>query len=290
MDPFSIVGSTQSIGRRFSFYIAVQVVSVLAPGIVIIIGIFFLVELFQHRQLSNSAQSLLKGVSGATGLLVALFVLAAGYVAGYVIRELAFNLLTEIERLPRFRDELQVNAYKRVESFFPAQLINDCFEAHPLLRAARKKESGDDKTSQNNRATSSRDSIDWESQLAKAGGGHIENSNYRSFEYAKLWIRNFAPGFSIDNVEAEINILASGLAPGLLTGLVILAAAHLTWWSVCIAISVVALIWTVLLGSLLRLRRTEAYEAIRNLILDYTMRQAINAYPSTQNTPNDKAG
>lgn len=289
MDPFSIVGSTQSIGRRFSFYIAVQVVSVLAPGVVVIVGVFLLVELFHHRQSSQAAQSLLKGVSGATGLLIALFVLAAGYVAGYVIRELAFKLLTQLERLPRFRDELQVNAYKRVESFFPAQLIDDCFETHPLLRAARKKESGDDKTSQHNYGTSSRDNVNSEGQLDKAGGGHVENSNYRSFVYAKLWIRNFAPGFSIDNVEAEINILASGLAPGLLTGLVILAAAHLTWWSVCAAILVVALIWTVLLGSLLRLRRTEAYEAIRNLILDYTMRQAINGYPSTQTTSGDQA-
>jgi hypothetical protein len=180
MDPFSIVGSTQSIGRRFSFYIAVQVASVLAPGVVVIVGIFFLVELFQRRQSNQAIQSLLRNFSGASGLLVSLFVLAAGYVAGYVIRQLAFKLLAELERIPKFRDRLQIDAYRRVERFFPVQLIDACFEAHPFLFEARKEISGDDDALQNDNRGTPNVNVDPKNQIDKAGGGHIENVNYKS--------------------------------------------------------------------------------------------------------------
>ena len=275
MDPFSVVNSTQAIGRRFSFYIAVQVASVLAPGVVVIVGVLFLVELFQHRLSNQTAQSFVRDISGTAGLLASLFILAAGYVAGYVIRELAFKLLAQLERLPNVQEELEVNVYARIEKFFPAQVIDNCFKFHPFLSQARKDSEAESRQDTN-------------AQRRRTGGGHVETINYESFVYAKLWIRNYAPGFSVDNVEAEINILASGLAPGLLTGLIIIAVAHLVWWSVLVAVFVVALIWAVLLSSLIRLRYTETSEAIRNLVLDYAMRQAMSSYPSSQTASDDQ--
>jgi hypothetical protein len=199
---------------------------------------------------------------------------AAGYVAGYVLRELAFKVLAQFERLPKLQERLQVDAYKRVEAHFPPELILDCFRAHPLLNAAydqyraRKAEGGEAKPPQ----------IDSRGRGPRAGGGHVEGIDYESFVYAKLWIRNYAPGFTIDSIEAEINILVSGLAPGILAGIAILATAHVAGWSICVGAITTIVIWYVLLSSAIRLRRSEKSEAIRNVVLDYAMRVAISGY------------
>jgi hypothetical protein len=278
MDPFSIVSSTQSIGRRFSFYIAVQVASVLAPGITVIIGSLLVIELFRDRLSGSATRSFVQDFSGNGGLLTSLFLLAAGYISGYVLRELAFKLLAQLESFPKLQEQLRVDPYKRAEAHFPSELILDCFRAHPILSAAysqykaRQEESGE----ANSPEVNSRE------RGQRTGGGHLEGIDYEGFVYAKLWIRNYAPGFSIDSIEAEINILVSGLAPGVLAGLAILAAGRVVWWSIGVGIITTVLIWYVLLSSALRLRRGEKSEAIRNIILDYAMRLAADGYQPSQ--------
>lgn len=307
MDPFSIVSSTQAVGRRFTFYVTVQVVSVLAPGIVDIIGIIFLVGFFRNQVSSNSAQTLAKEFSGAAAIFASFVLLAVGFVGGYIFRELGFQLLGRIERLRYFRDRVRTGSYDYVADHFPPELIKKCFDLHPLLAGAyqvyreltatseSEKSSPEGTTAPEGTTTgavsSSEENGSNTPQVAqvvrqwKAGGGHVDDIAYAGFIYAKLWIRNYTPGFSIDNIEAEINILASGLAPTLLMGLIIVASSHAAWWSIIISIFFVIITWSMLLSSALRLRRAEKMEAIRNLVLDYSMRQAAEGYPAAVQTP-----
>jgi hypothetical protein len=286
MDPISILSGTQAVGRRFSFYIAVQVTSVLAPGIVVIAGSLIVTKIFQHQTSSQSALAAVKELSGAAGLLTSFLLLAAGYVSGYVLRELAFKLLSVVEGLPWLRHKTQVNTFDGVDGQFSSDLIAECFSAHPVLSESRERLNAikeELKNAESDKRTPTELPM-------RAGGGHVSDLNFLSFAYAKLWVRNYAPGLSIDSMEAEINILASGFAPSFLVGLGIVAAAHSAWWSVIIGLAIVALVWWVLLNSVIRLRRDERRESVRNLVLDYSMRQAASKYPNIRATDEDQVG
>lgn len=303
MDPFSIVTSTQAVGRRFSFYITVQVASVLAPGIVVIVGIFFLIGLLRGQVSSEATQAIAKDFSGANALLASFILLAAGYVGGYVLRELAFILLAQVERIPHFRDELRMAAHDDVVNHVPEDIIDQFLEVHPLLSGAYRIAAEITEASEPERIHEEEASVAEATQAQvvpapavknseteflrsassrrrrRAGGGHMDDMEYINFVYAKLWIRNYAPGFSIDSIEAEINILVSSLFPILLAGAVIIASGHAVWWSVVTGLGFVVLVWSILLKSALRLRRSEKKEAVRNLLLDFSMRQAAAKYP-----------
>lgn len=265
-----IVSSIQVAQRRFSFYIAVNAASVLAPGVVIVIEAILLFEHFQHPASQIASLSHLKEYSGASVVLITLGFAAAGYVFGYVARELAFKFLQQFERIPHFRKRLQEDVHVRLQDYFSRALINECFEAHRIL----------------NRIHSA--SIKAARVSDGAGGGHRETSDYRGFTYAKLWIRNYAPGLSIDSVEAEINILVSGLIPTLLAAIDIIVISGTKVLTIILAGSILALAWSVLLDSIERLRRTERWEALRNLVMDYAMREAISKYPLTQELPDNQ--
>ena len=142
-------------------------------------------------------------------------------------------------------------------------LLGECLKAHPYLQAK----------------LHPADPSPEDTQYRRAGGANIETRDYESFVYSKLWIRNFSPGFNIDSTELEINMLAAALAPSALLGLDILVSVRLTWWNVPLTIIALVLVWWVLLDSLFRLRRTERWEAVRNLIMDYAMRAAAVGYP-----------
>jgi hypothetical protein len=276
MDPVSILSGTQVVGRRFSFYIAVQITSVLAPGVVVIAGSLIVVRIFQHQASSQSTLAVLKDLSGAAGLLTSFLLLAAGYVSGYVLRELAFKLLSVIEALPWLRHRTRVSTFDGVDGYFPSDLISECFSAHPILGESYDRLNAIKEAAE--RAESDQ-GLPVVSPM-RVGGGHVVDLDFHSFVYAKLWVRNYAPGLSIDSMEAEINILASGFAPILLVGLGIAAAARSAWWSAIIGFAIVALVWWVLLNSVIRLRRDERRESVRNLLLDYAMRQAASRYPN----------
>jgi|ERR1700722_7455212 len=226
MEPFSIISGAQAVGRRFRFYITVQLVSVLAPGIVLVVGIIFVVRIFRNQLSSGATQALADEFSGATAFLAAFVLLATGYVVGYVFRELAFKLLAQVERLSRFKKQLSSAAYGHVRADFPPSLVNKCFKLHPVLHEAY--ERYQDSLGESSVEATAPGSAQGTGKAIqrRQGGGHLADNGYISFVYGKLWIRNYAPGFSIDNIEAEINILASAFAPSLLGGVVIVALAH----------------------------------------------------------------
>lgn len=257
----AITSSTLAAQRRLSFYIAVNLASVLAPGIVIVIAIVLLIGSSKHPPSPLFLFTYFKNYAGISALLSSIIVVAVGYVIGYVSRELAFKFLQQLEKIPYARDRLNEGVDARLKEYFSQSLVDDCFQAH--------------------RALGETPAADAESTRVNphAGGGHAENISYRNFTYAKLWIRNYAPGFSIDSIEAEINILASGLIPTLLGSADIIAIAQAKWYAILAGIVFIGLTWSVLLNSIVRLRRTERWEAVRNLVMDYAMREASNKVP-----------
>jgi hypothetical protein len=266
MVPVSIMSSALAAQRRLSFYITVNLASVLAPGIVIVFAIIILIGSIRHPSSPLTFLTYFKNYTGASTLLASILVVAAGYVFGYVSRELAFKFLQQFERLPWIRTKWQEDVNTRLQRYFSQDLINDCRQAHRALGEISASES---------EATGA---------AFSAGGGHSDDIGYRDFTYAKLWIRNYAAGFSVDSVEAEINILASGLIPTLLAAAGIVVITRAAWPGVIAGVIFLGLTWSVILDSLLRLRHTERWEALRNLVMDYAMREASNKIPPIQDT------
>ena len=240
-----------------------ELTSVLAPGVFVVSELAYLMLRLSSRSSATSALNYFKGLSGTAGLLIVLLFSATGYVVGYVLRELAFRLLGWLEKVPPIRRELTTDTARRLDQYFDKSLLEECLKAHPYLQAKM-------------RPT---DPSPEDSHYRHAGGANVETRDYESFVYAKLWIRNFSAGFSIDSIELEINMLAAALAPSALLALDILVSVRLTWWNVPLTLIALALVWWVLLDSLFRLRRTERWEAVRNLIMDYAMRATAMGYP-----------
>jgi cbb3-type cytochrome oxidase subunit 3 len=268
MHPVSLIGSTKTGERGFTFFVNRELTSVLAPGIFIVAELSYLTLRFSSTSSAHNALAYLKNLGGTVGFLLLLIASAAGYVVGYVVRELAFRFLGVLEKIPAIKNELTTDTGERLEQYFGGRLIAECLEAHPFLH--RKLQPNDPAEDINH--------------YRMAGGANVETRYYESFVYAKLWIRNFSPGFSVDSIEIEINVLAAALAPSMLLAVDILASVRLTWWTVLLTAVFLAVVWWVLLNSLFRLRRTERWEAVRNLIIDYTMRSAAENYPLSSST------
>lgn len=262
----SIMSSALAAQRRLSFYITVNLASVLAPGIVIIFAIIILIGSIRHPSSPFTFLTYFKNYTTASTLLASIVVVAAGYVFGYVSRELAFKFLQQFERLSWIRTRRPVDVNARLRRYFSQDLIDECRQVHRAL--------GEISASESESAGAA----------FRAGGGHSDDISYRDFTYAKLWIRNYAAGFSVDSVEAEINILASGLMPTLLAAADIIVITRAAWPGVIAGVVFLCLTWSVILDSLLRLRHTERWEALRNLVMDYAMREASNKIPSVQDT------
>ncbi len=266
MHPLSFIGSTKAGERGFSFFVNRELTSVLAPGVFVVAELTYLTLRLSSRSSATSALSYFKGLSGTAGLLIILLFSATGYVVGYVLRELAFRLLGLLERAPWIRRRQTTDTARRVAQYFEQGLVRECLAAHPYLKP--KLATGQPPADPGPAKTRYR-----------AGGANLETRDYESFVYAKLWVRNFSAGLTIDSIELEINMLAAALAPSALLAVDLLASVRPTWWNVLLTVAGLALVWWVLFDSLLRLRRTERWEAVRNLIMDYAMRTATVSYP-----------
>jgi hypothetical protein len=262
--PASLIGSAKVGERGFSFYVNRELTSVLAPGVFIVAELAYLV--LRLSSVSSASRSLdyFKSLSGTVGLLFLLIEAAVGYVVGYIVRELAFRLLGEFEKIPGVKQKLTTDTRKRLFQYFDEHLVAKCFEAHPFLQTKLQTADLADEAAAERRT---------------AGGANVETRDYESFVYAKLWIRNFCSGFNIDQIELEINMLAAALTPSLLLAVDILVSVSITWWVVVLIVILLGVAWWILLNSLFRLRRTERWEAVRNLIMDYAMRSAATGYP-----------
>ena len=266
MHPVSLIGGTKAGERGFSFFVNRELTSVLAPGVFIVAELTYLMLRLSSRSSATHALSYFKGLSGTAGLLIILLFCATGYVVGYVLRELAFRLLGLVEKTPDIKRKQRTDTARRVAQYFDESLVSECLKAHPYLRPKlrTKPQSAGHST---------------EEPHYRACGANLETRDYESFVYAKLWVRNFSAGLNIDSVELEINMLAAALAPSALLALDILVSVRLNWWNVPLTIIGLALVWWVLFDALLRLRRTERWEAVRNLIMDFAMRTAAAGYP-----------
>jgi cbb3-type cytochrome oxidase subunit 3 len=262
--PASLIGSAKVSDRGFSFYLNRELTSVLAPGVFIVVELSYLVLRLTSTSSASRILSYFRNLSGAAGLVLLLVETAVAYVIGYIVRELAFRLLGRLEKIPAIRRELTTDTGRRLVQYFDEGLVEKCFEAHPYLKAKLQTTEPIDQAALEYRT---------------AGGANVETRDYESFVYAKLWIKNFCSGFNIDQIELEINMLVAALAPSVLLAVDILVSIGITWWTVLLIVVSLGVAWWVFLNSLFRLRRTERWEAVRNLIMDYAMRTAAIGYP-----------
>ncbi|WP_234535571.1 hypothetical protein [Streptomyces shenzhenensis] len=268
MDPLTAVSAGKAAaGRRFAFYVSVQLTSVVVPGLVAVTCMAALMLHAQHPgrigpALSGAAQSL----RGPAMILVDVSWLASAYVVGYVGRELAFRLLGMAERLSsRHRVSLST-LYGELEASYGRAALRRCLRTHPLLKYLLDTANG----------TSSR------SQTLRQPGGALRTGNvYEAFLYAKLWLREHNPGLAPDATEAEINILVSTLLPLALGTWSLIALASLSVAAAAATAVVAAAVSAVTFAQVLRLRRIECWEALRNLLEDHEMRLAAARLPGS---------
>ncbi|MEU6403937.1 hypothetical protein [Streptomyces sp. NPDC046985] len=258
-------------GRRFAFYLSVQLTSVLLPGLVTVTCLTALLLHARHpRHLGRSAESVLRTLHGPAMILVDVSWLAAAFVIGYVGRELAFRVLGIAERFSRRRRTALGTLRTELEAIYGAPALGRCLSAHPLL---------DHLLNAAGRTGA------LPHTMRQPGGALRVGNAYEAFNYAKSWLRTHCPELAPDAVEAEINVLLSTLLPIVLGTWTLNALAPLgvtvATATTLAAGAVTALTFT----QVLRLRRIECWEALRNLLEDHEMRLAADRLPANTRAP-----
>ncbi|WP_158691061.1 hypothetical protein [Streptomyces sp. 351MFTsu5.1] len=230
--------------RKFSFYSAVQVVSVVAPGLcTITAGLVALIHVQHPHNLWSFVVAETGSVSTPLAIVLGLNLLAISFIAGYVFRGLAFWLIGLIEKIPDSETFIA-----QLNQTCGEQAIDDCLQAHPqLAHYLRASDASGPNAGPN------------------YGGGHRNHHRLMALNYCKDRLREKSPVLAVDNNEAEINILTSCLFP------VLLVSADIIWiGDFPLAVNVLVSIgcagtWVGLVRSTLRLRTTESISAVINL-------------------------
>ncbi|MFD7534724.1 hypothetical protein [Streptomyces sp. NPDC059819] len=268
MDPVTAVGvGRAAAGRRFAFYIVVQLASVVLPGFIMTTCFAALVFHAHHaRGFGKILDDSTSHLKGPLVLLVDVVWIATAYVVGYVGREFAFRLLGLMEHMGPRRRFTPTSIHEELRRCYGEVAVRKCLRTHPLVkhllvgRAAGPVPAGV--------AASSRPGA-----ALQAGGV------YEAFVYAKFWLREHNPGLAPDAVEAEINILVSTLPPICTGTWVLIALGPLsTVGSTAVTVGAGAAS-AMVLASALRLRRVECWETLRNLVEDHEMRLAATRLP-----------
>lgn len=268
MDPFTAVTAGRAAaGRRFAFYVSVQLTSVVVPGLVTVTSLAALLLHARHPENPGAAiGDAVQAIRGPAVILVDVSWLAAAYLAGYVGRELAFRLLGVVERL-RGRHHPALGAlYAELETVYGQAALRRCLRTHPLLRHLL--------TTADTTAARAED-------LRRPGGALRAGNAYEAFVYAKSWLREHNPGLAPDATEAEINILLSTQAPLALGTWALIDLAPLGGVAATVIALVAAAVAAVVVAQVLRLRRTECWDALRNLLEDHEMRHAAARLPGS---------
>jgi hypothetical protein len=272
----------KAISAAISHYVVIQLASVLAPGLVIVTETALLVGRLTATTQNSDLAELTKALSSVRGsvLLVAVVVIVAtSYVVGYVCRELGFWMEGWLEARRAKRKRKQAGSatstagetlhdlphLTRARALSGGDVVDHCIEHHPILRM-----------------------LDNDDGLAVVAGRasrrhwseHVPDREDAAFHYSKMWLRRYVPVLSVDQTEAEINILVAMVVPVILLGAVAIAWSPYPLSATIIAVPVVVTIVTVLARQAARLRRAERWNAIRNLIFDHMMRTAISRYPA----------
>ncbi|KRF35718.1 hypothetical protein ASG96_20200 [Terrabacter sp. Soil810] len=92
-----------------------------------------------------------------------------------------------------------------------------------------------------------------------------------------------APPLNIDSVEVEVNILCASILPIVVSAPIIASivdAPHYVTWPLAAALAI--LIVYLVVENALKLRKSERYEAFRNLVADCAMRLTAETFASTR--------
>lgn len=246
---------------RLSFYVWVQFISVLLPGVVVLteatlIGVHLVAHPGGDLAFLGAATSRLQGA----GLVMFSVVgLSGGFVIGYISRELAFWIIGRVER--RRKRPAATEEWLRVRYLLGAALSDECRERHPIVARVD--------------PTAPPPSADY--QVRRAGGGHADDADLNVFLYAKLWLRRFNPSLGVDQLEAEINMLTAITVPTVLAGVDFIVLTRLLVVQIlALPLALVAVVGIV--QSVFRLRQAERWEALRNLAFDVAMDVATEKY------------
>lgn len=265
MDPTGgIASATAAAPSRLSFYVAVQIASVLLPGVVLLTELTILGVWLTSDQPAG-IRSILDAISTvrAAGTVVfAALGLAASYVIGYLARELGFWLVALTERVRRRAEPAY---WRRLRALFGDEFAEELADLHPVLRHVDPDARSQDSPNQFS---------------FPIGGGHRADTEHQAFEYSKLWLRQHSPTLGIESIEAEINILLSTLLPVLLLGVDVAVLSEGPLLLRVMAIPVAVLIAFAGTRSVLRLREIERWQAISRIAFDLAMRSAITRCPN----------
>jgi len=245
-----------SFSERLPFYVVVQLVSVLLPGA----GVLTEVTLLGIHYARHPGTDLgffvdaLAGVRGAGIVLFAAVGLSGAFVLGYLSRELAFVTVGRLEKRGRRRHP-DPPAWPRVRKLVGKEAADTLVRQHPVLELV----DGDGKSV---------------GVRAGAGGGHVADADLEVFAYSKLWLRGRSAAFRLDFLELEINVLAGLLVPVLLCTVDVLVVGDEPLPVRIAAVPAGLLVCTALLRSIRRLRRTERWEALRNMAFEAVIQRA----------------
>lgn len=277
----------RAVSAAMSHYVAIQLASVLAPGLVITTEAGLLVaRLVSSTQNSDLAEltKALSSVRGSVVLIAVVVAVATSYIFGYVCRELGFWLEGRLEarRAKHNKNKKVVSAHPKRGAVEPSlhdlphlararalsgtHVVDDCIVHHPILGML---EDDDGLAAVAGRAS------------RRHWTEYVPDREDAAFHYSKMWLRRHVPELSVDQTEAEINILVAMVVPVILLGVIVVAWSPSTWLAALIAVPAVATIVTVLTRQAARLRRGERWDAIRNLIFDHMMRTALSRYPGS---------
>ncbi|MDT7803230.1 MAG: hypothetical protein QOI78_6663, partial [Actinomycetota bacterium] len=256
-----------SLSERLPFYVVVQLVSVLLPGAGVLTEVTLLL-IHYARHPGTDLGFLIDSLSGIRGAGIVLFAtvgVSGAFVLGYLSRELAFVVLGRFERLHdwwvafgvrRFhRNPERAIGWKEVRTLVGDDAAASLVELHPVL------------------ALLSGDRVPQDLQPT-VGGGHRADVSFEVFTYTKLWLRGRPAAFRLDFLELEINVLTGLPIPVLLFAADIVVLGDEPALIRIAALPIGLLICAAILRSARRLRRTERWEAIRNLAFEDTIRRA----------------
>ncbi|MEV7030160.1 hypothetical protein AB0N99_08015 [Streptomyces sp. NPDC093272] len=267
MDPLTAVSASRmASGKRFAFYISVQLASVLVPGLVAVTCITALVLHAEHpHDFASAVSRAAQSIRGPAVILLDVSWLASAYVLGYVGREIAFRMLGIAERLSA-RHRMTLNTlHLEIESAYGQTVVERCLRTHPLLGHLL-----------HTAPPSPRSAA-----LRQPGGALRVGQGYEAFTYAKSWLRQHNPALAPDSIEAEINILLSTLMPLALGTWAAISLASLGATAVTAAVLAAMVVVGIVFAQVLRLRRNECWEALRNLLEDHEMRLAAARMPGS---------
>ncbi|MFE7860489.1 hypothetical protein [Streptomyces sp. NPDC057403] len=232
-------------------------VSVVAPGICsITAGIAALLHVQHPDQLWTFIVVETREVSTPLAIILGLNLVAMSFIAGYIFRSLAFRLVGFIEKVPdadTFLTQLKLTCGE--------QIIDSCLRAHSQL------------------AHHLRNATDGQLRNMTHGGGHKDHYRILVLNYCKDRLRETSPALNVENIEAEINILTSCLFPTLFITTDIVWIGNFPLSVDTIVTLSCAGAWTAILGSAIRLRRTESISAMINLAY------SVGAQPATPAGP-----